>query len=189
MPEVSTKPYLIRAIVEWCIDAGFTPYVAVAVDESVRVPQEFVKNGEIVLNVSSLATHRLQVGNEAVEFQARFGGVARDVVVPIGRVIAVYARENGQGMAFEVPRMLAPATPAVEDSRGDGPRLRAVEPPKSTMSLVPVALVHSTNPAGPASEADNASNAGDAASPGQAGAKSDSPKPPDGDRPRLTRIK
>ncbi|MGE5339107.1 MAG: stringent starvation protein B, partial [Gemmatimonadota bacterium] len=74
MPEVSTKPYLIRAICEWCTDAGFTPYVAVAVDASVRVPMEFVKNGEIVLNVSALATNRLKIGNEAIEFQARFSG-------------------------------------------------------------------------------------------------------------------
>lgn len=193
MTEVSTKPYLIRAIVQWCIDAGFTPYVAVAVDESVRVPQEFVKNGEIVLNVSSLATHRMQVGNEAVEFQARFGGVARDVYVPIGRVIAVYARENGQGMAFEVPRALQHDTHSPDESRndvrGDGARLRAVEAPKTTMSLVPVSLVPAlTSPTvSPSGEADNASTVGPEASiPTDPG----SPKtPPNGDRPRLTRIK
>ncbi|HXF46939.1 MAG TPA: ClpXP protease specificity-enhancing factor [Burkholderiaceae bacterium] len=105
----STKPYLLRAIYEWCTDAGFTPYVAVAVDETVRVPLEFVKNGEIVLNVSALATNRLKIGNDAIEFQARFGGVPRDVYVPIARVIAIYARENGQGMAFDVPRPHLPA--------------------------------------------------------------------------------
>jgi len=107
MAEVSTKPYLIRAIYEWCTDAGFTPYVAVAVDESVRVPAEFVKNGEIVLNISALATSRLLIDNEAISFQARFAGVPREVYVPMGRVIAVYARENGQGMAFEVPRAMS----------------------------------------------------------------------------------
>src|SRR5262245_14465190 len=110
MSEPSTKPYLLRAIYEWCTDAGFTPYVAVAVDETVRVPVEFVKNGEIVLNVSALATNRLKIGNEAVEFQARFGGVPRDVYVPVNRVVAIYARENGQGMAFEVPRQPGSAT-------------------------------------------------------------------------------
>ncbi len=118
MAEVSTKPYLIRAIYDWCTDAGFTPYVAVAVDESVRVPLEFVKNGEIVLNVSALATSRLLIDNEAISFQARFGGVSREVYVPMSRVIAVYARENGQGMAFEVPRaMSAPGaqTPPVRE--------------------------------------------------------------------------
>jgi stringent starvation protein B len=110
MAEVSTKPYLVRAIFDWCTDAGFTPYVAVAVDETVRVPAEFVNNGEIVLNISALATSRLQLDHEAISFQARFGGVPREVYVPMARVIAVYARENGQGMAFEVPRaMTAPA--------------------------------------------------------------------------------
>ncbi|MCX8005827.1 MAG: ClpXP protease specificity-enhancing factor [Burkholderiaceae bacterium] len=105
----STKPYLLRAIYEWCVDAGFTPYVAVAVDETVRVPPEFVKNGEIILNISALATNRLKIDNQAIEFQARFGGVPREVYVPIARVIAIYARENGHGMAFEVPRPQVPA--------------------------------------------------------------------------------
>ncbi|HEY4037418.1 MAG TPA: ClpXP protease specificity-enhancing factor [Burkholderiaceae bacterium] len=110
MPDLSTKPYLIRAIYEWCNDSGFTPYIAVAVGEGVRVPAEHVKNGEIVLNVSALATNRLALGNQAIEFQARFGGVAREVYVPIERVIAIYARENGQGMAFE-PARSVPVTP------------------------------------------------------------------------------
>src|SRR5437899_11889122 len=101
MPDLSTKPYLIRAIYEWCNDSGFTPYIAVAAGEGVKVPPEHVKNGEIVLNVSALATNRLTLGNQAIEFQARFGGVAREVYVPIERVIAIYARENGQGMALK----------------------------------------------------------------------------------------
>jgi stringent starvation protein B len=126
MAEVSTKPYLIRAIYDWCTDSGFTPYVAVAVDETVRVPAEFVSNGEIVLNVSALATSRLLIDNEAISFQARFGGVAREVYVPMGQVIAVYARENGQGMAFEVPRaMSAPAPEAAA-----APAVEPTEPPK-----------------------------------------------------------
>jgi stringent starvation protein B len=112
MPDLSTKPYLIRAIYEWCNDSGFTPYVAVAVGEGVRVPAEHVKNGEIVLNVSALATNRLTLGNQAIEFQARFGGVAREVYVPIEHVIAVYARENGQGMAFEPARTVPVSSPA-----------------------------------------------------------------------------
>jgi stringent starvation protein B len=129
MPEVSTKPYLIRAIYDWCTDSGFTPYVAVAVDESVRVPAEFVNNGEIVLNVSALATSRLLIDNEAISFQARFGGVPRDVHVPMERVIAVYARENGQGMAFDVPRaMSAPASPPAEPVLQVAPP--APEPPE-----------------------------------------------------------
>jgi stringent starvation protein B len=97
-----TRPYLIRALYEWCTDNGFTPFIAVQVDESVRVPQEYVKDGEIVLNVSFDATSALQLGNEYIEFKGRFGGVARDILVPVHRVLAIYARENGQGMAFPV---------------------------------------------------------------------------------------
>ena len=99
----STRPYLIRALFEWCIDCGFTPYLAVQADQSVQVPREFVKDGEIVLNISPDATSGLQIGNEWVEFKARFNGVARDIVVPIDHVLAIYARENGQGMAFPAP--------------------------------------------------------------------------------------
>jgi len=99
----STRPYLIRAIHEWCCDNGFTPYIAVAVDEWVQVPREFVKDGEIVLNTSYDATGNLRLGNDLIEFKARFGGVAREIRVPIDHVLAVYARENGQGMAFPPP--------------------------------------------------------------------------------------
>jgi stringent starvation protein B len=99
---LSTRAYLIRALYEWCTDNGYTPFIAVRVDDSVRVPQEYVKDGEIVLNVSFDATSALQIGNEFIEFKGRFGGVARDILVPIHRVLAIYARENGQGMAFPV---------------------------------------------------------------------------------------
>ena len=98
----STRPYLIRALYDWCTDNGFTPYVAVKVDGSVQVPREYVQGGEIVLNVSMDATSALKLGNEFIEFKARFGGKARDIMVPIARVMAIYARENGQGMAFPV---------------------------------------------------------------------------------------
>ena len=98
----SHKPYLIRAIHEWCADQGFTPYLTVVVDATTRVPREFVKEGQIVLNVGLEATHQLQIGNEEITFQARFGGRSFPVVVPIERVAAIYARENGEGMAFEV---------------------------------------------------------------------------------------
>lgn len=99
----STRPYLIRAIHEWCCDNGFTPYIAVAVDEWVQVPREFVKDGEIVLNTSYDATGNLRLGNDFIEFKARFGGIAREIRVPIDHVLAIYARENGQGMAFPPP--------------------------------------------------------------------------------------
>lgn len=99
----STRPYLVRALHDWCTDNGFTPYLAVFVDETVQVPLEYVKNNEIVLNVGFEATSGLKLGNEFVEFKARFGGVPREIVVPMTHVVAIYARENGQGMAFPVP--------------------------------------------------------------------------------------
>jgi stringent starvation protein B len=117
----STRPYLIRALHDWCTDNGFTPYLAVYVDRSVQVPQEYVKNNEIVLNASFEATSQLQLGNEFIEFKARFGGMARDISVPVDHVIAIYARENGQGMAFPVPTSLG----------GDG-----VDAPTSTGEVV-----------------------------------------------------
>ena len=99
----STRPYLLRALHDWCTDNGFTPYVAVHVGPNVQVPMEYVKNNEIVLNIGFEATSNLQMGNEFIEFKARFGGVSREIRVPIDHVVAIYARENGQGMAFPVP--------------------------------------------------------------------------------------
>jgi stringent starvation protein B len=116
----STRPYLIRALHDWCTDNGFTPYVAVFVDETVQVPREYVKNHEIVLNVGFDATSSLRLGNEFIEFKARFGGVARDIVVPVDHVIAIYARENGQGMAFPAPSADAAAN-RVGPASGPGP--------------------------------------------------------------------
>ena len=98
----STKPYLIRAIHEWCTEEGFWPNMTVAVAESTRVPREAVHNGEIVSNVGNEATNQLRIANDAVTFQARFNGRVFPVMVPIERVSAIYARENGQGMAFEI---------------------------------------------------------------------------------------
>jgi stringent starvation protein B len=96
----STRPYLLRALHEWCVDNGFTPYVTVLVDNTVQVPREFVKDGEIVLNIGLDATSGLKLGNDYIEFKARFGGVPRDILVPLDQVKAIFARENGQGMAF-----------------------------------------------------------------------------------------
>ena len=121
----STRPYLIRALHEWCTDNGYTPYVVVAVDASVQVPREFVKNGEIVLNTSFDATSHLQLGNEFIEFKARFGGAAREVIVPVDHVVAIYARENGQGMAFPHP----PAADGTEAPAEASPRLHVVPAP------------------------------------------------------------
>jgi stringent starvation protein B len=98
---VSTKPYLIRAIYEWCVDQGFTPHVAAIVDAHTVVPAGYVRNGQIVLNVGPEATNQLVIDNQQISFQARFNGVVHHIVVPVGNVAAIYARENGQGMAFE----------------------------------------------------------------------------------------
>ncbi len=114
----STRPYLIRALYEWCTDNGLTPFIAVLVDETVRVPNEYVKDGEIVLNISFDATSSLTMGNEFIEFKGRFGGVARDILVPVDRVVAIYARENGQGMAFPMLARSAAAPTAASVAEG-----------------------------------------------------------------------
>ena len=98
----STKPYLLRAIWEWCCDNGFTPYIAVQVDLRTRVPREFINDGQIVLNIGPDATSQFQIGNDLIEFQARFGGVSRKISVPVEQVSAIYSRENGAGMAFDL---------------------------------------------------------------------------------------
>ena len=100
--EIPTKPYLLRALYEWCVDNGYTPHLAVKVDSRTQVPSEYVKGGEITLNISPNAVHKLQMGNELVEFSARFGGVARQISVPIANVYALYARETGHGMTFDI---------------------------------------------------------------------------------------
>ncbi len=131
----STRPYLIRALHDWCTDNGFTPYVAVFVDDRVQVPLEYVKNNEIVLNIGFEATTALKLGNDFIEFKARFGGTSRDILVPVDHVIAIYARENGQGMAFPVPteagQQGAPAQAKEEGATasraGGGLRLASVE--------------------------------------------------------------
>lgn len=109
MKEIPTKPYVLRALFEWCVDNGYTPHLAVKVDSRSQVPSEYVKGGEITLNVSPSAVHKLQMGNELIEFSARFAGVARQISVPVGCVYALYARETGHGMTFDVDATKAPA--------------------------------------------------------------------------------
>jgi len=104
----STKPYLLRALYEWCVDNGSTPYVSVIVDSRTRVPMEYVREGEIVLNIGPLAASKLAIGNEFIECTARFSGVVREVVIPVSAVAAIYARENGQGMSFDVESPVVP---------------------------------------------------------------------------------
>lgn len=140
MTETSTKPYFIRALHEWCTDNGYTPYVAVVVDEHTVVPREHVQDGQITLNIGALATNKLVIGNDYIEFQARFGGVSRQISVPVGAVRAIYARETGQGMAFEpavdaanpddasrTPE--AQTAPARSDAADERPTLSAVPAP------------------------------------------------------------
>jgi len=117
---VSTKPYFLRAVYDWCVDQGFTPYLTVAVDERTRVPREYVRDGQIVLNVGPDATHQFAIGNDEITFQARFNGVAFPVVVSVDAVAAIYAKENGQGMAFEPIRSVAtPPAPGTDRDGGD----------------------------------------------------------------------
>src|SRR5918996_4038470 len=135
MAEKSTKPYLIRAIHEWCSDSNFTPYLSVKVDTNTRVPMEYVKNGEIVLNVSYDATHRLTIGNDVVQFSARFNGVSRECSVPIEAVLGIFARENGQGLFFQVespapaaaPESDTPTTSSPSSPSNGRPKLQIVK--------------------------------------------------------------
>lgn len=141
----STKPYLIRALHEWCIDQGFTPYLSVVVDAMTRAPAEFIKNGEIVFNIGLDATNQLQLGNDEISFQGRFGGKVFPVSVPVNRVAAIYARESSEGMAFEVTESVSPepvdkstltsaaATKSTEEGAADMP---AVAPNRPTLTRI-----------------------------------------------------
>jgi stringent starvation protein B len=163
----STRPYLIRALHDWCTDNGFTPYIAVFVDAQVQVPMEYVKESEIVLNLGFEATTSLKIGNEVIEFKARFGGVSREIIVPVDRVIAIYARENGQGMAFPSP---SNAHATLKSSVTEGPSVALARGPRLASS--------EAAPGAPMARASNP--AGDAPEP---------PEPQGGGRPSLKRVK
>jgi stringent starvation protein B len=159
----STRPYLIRALYEWCTDNGLTPYVAVSVDDSVQVPREYVKNNEIVLNISFDATSSLNLSNDFIEFKARFAGSSRDIMVPMARVIAIYARENGQGMAFPMGSTSQPdGTPASTPAPLAAVIAPLGGPDSKVVQLVP---------------------------PGDGNESPTPPKPPQGPRPSLKRVK
>jgi stringent starvation protein B len=163
MSEISTKPYMLRAIYEWCTDSGYTPYLAVKVDASTTVPMEYVKKGEIVLNISFGATSGLKMDNDSIRFHARFGGVSREIFVPVNNVMAIYANENGQGMAFE-PQLGYAAPEPEEESSAPAPALSAVPaaPPPAPAEVKPKA---------------------------DSGPDDDNDPPKKGGRPTLTRIK
>ncbi len=113
--EIGTKPYLMRAIYEWCVDCGFTPYLSVSVTDGCRVPMEYVKNNEIVLNISPSATRNLKIDNDCLHFSARFNGVSREVSVPISSVAGIFARENSEGLLFKVESDVAVAPVSAEE--------------------------------------------------------------------------
>ena len=161
MPEISTKPYMLRAIYEWCTDSGFTPYLAVKVDAATTVPMEYVKKGEIVLNISFGATSGLKMDNDAIHFHARFGGVSREIYVPVQNVLAIYANENGQGMAFEVTALAADNPVPAEAPVSMAPALASV--PSAPLEAVPDATPSASD--------------------------DDAEPPKKGPRPTLTRIK
>ena len=130
MAEISTKPYLIRALYQWCVDSGFTPQLLVAVDNRTRVPPAYVRDGQIVMNISAAATRNLTLDNDWIQFSARFGGVSHEISIPVDRVAAIFARENGQGMHFE------PTAPAeAPDSDDSPPTGGAPVPPKGKPTL------------------------------------------------------
>lgn len=146
MSKVSTKPYLIRAIHEWCTDQGYTPYLAAAVDENTSVPAGYARDGQIVLNVGYDATHQLAIENDFISFQARFNGVVHSLLIPVGNVLAIYARENGHGMAFELESGVEEGEP------GDAPvpltELRAIEPAPEMGSESPTPPAATDGPGG-----------------------------------------
>jgi stringent starvation protein B len=144
----STRPYLIRALHEWCADNGFTPFVTVVVDRTVQVPMEFVKDGEIVLNVGFEATTGLRLGNDFMEFKARFGGVVRDIFVPIDRVVAIFARENGQGMAFPRPDLTDASAPIAAAKSEPTLASRLVPVPAESAAPEPAVPVSPSKPGG-----------------------------------------
>ncbi len=170
----STRPYLIRALHEWCTDNGLTPYITVQVDESTQVPREHVKDKEIVLNVSFDATSGLKLGNDYIEFKGRFSGVARDIIVPVNRVIAIFARENSQGMAFPNASQVDAQIDHTAEDNIQAPSVAAdnlTEAANKVSKLVSVENVISSTP-------------------GQGQASDDNrPKPPAGTRPTLKRVK
>ena len=129
MSDLSTRPYLIRAIHDWCVDNGLTPYLAVRVNEQTEVPMAYVKDGEIVLNMSSSAVRNLDMGNEYITCSGRFGGVSFDLIVPVGAVIGIFAKETGQGLVFQ-PTDESPTPPAaVADAKPEvrKPQLKIVK--------------------------------------------------------------
>lgn len=130
---ISTKPYMIRALHEWCVDNNLTPHLLVAVNPQTRVPVAFVKDGEIVLNLNYSATKDLHMNNEAIVFSARFSGVSQNIYVPINAVKGIFARENGQGMFFEIDTKTVEKTASADTDSAD---TKKTEKKKPTLTIV-----------------------------------------------------
>jgi stringent starvation protein B len=140
MTDISIRPYMIRAVCEWCADVGYTPYLAVKVNAATRVPIGYVKNGEIVLNVSHSATRNLTISNELIQFSARFGGVSQEISIPVEVVAGVFARENGKGMFFEVAQQDGQSGSGLSLASGDsvdsGPLPENPSPRKPHLTVI-----------------------------------------------------
>lgn len=130
----STKPYLLRALYEWCLDNNQTPHIVAWVNEHTRVPMQYVRDNEIVLNIGPTASHNLNIDNEWVNFSARFSGVAHEIWIPVGHIVSIFGRESGEGMGFEVePYQPASIEAAVaEDKKAESTE----EKPKKVLKLV-----------------------------------------------------
>jgi stringent starvation protein B len=172
------RPYLIRALYEWCTDNGWTPYIAVQADTAVQVPREYVRNGQIILDISASATSVLSLDNDCIRFKARFGGVAREIIIPVDHVLAIYARENEQGMAF----------PAPEDQTAGANDAAPVE---EVNAIAPHATADECNPptANNAKPADGGIRLVSTAADAPGGDDDKPPPPPSAPRPALKRVK
>jgi stringent starvation protein B len=138
MRELSTKPYLIRAIHEWCSDSDHTPYISVKVDAETRVPEEYVRDGEIILNISQDAAYHLTLGNDLIQFSARFNGVTREISIPVSAVQGIFAKESSQGILFPPEEQAdvrktdaedsgANSAPSQSAAKGEKPRLHIIK--------------------------------------------------------------
>jgi stringent starvation protein B len=178
MPETSTKPYLLRALHEWCTDNGYTPHIVVTVDANTVVPRAHIHDGQITLNIGTLATNKLVLGNDYIEFQARFGGAVEQIYVPVAAVSAIYARETGAGMGFDVAE--SQAYPGTDEA--SGPQSESGATSAGQVKSVPETPASSgqkgTSPAGKDNTGKNGAHGADGPGP------DDDPK-----RPRLTIVK
>jgi len=131
----SQHPYFLRALYEWCVDNGYTPYVSVRVDKTTRVPVAYVKDGQIVLNIGPAAVRNLNMDNTWLTFSARFGGVSQQIEVPVANVLAIYARETGEGMSFGQMPSQQSDIESVETPDESPPSGQSTDRPKGKPSL------------------------------------------------------